>query len=189
MRSCRPYADRMSDGTVRSHTQGVGPDRILAATGRMPDDWYAELDAAGGQHLGHTAIAAWLVEQGVDGWWAQGVAIGYEQARGLRIPGQRSDGTFAVSASRQLPGEREAVLDRVLPVVTAALGFDPTSQSRGGKRPSVRWTFPDRESVLLNTEDGPGPGTVRISVQRERLTGPERMPDAKAELQQLLAGL
>ena len=60
MRSCRPYADRMSDGTVRSHTQGAGPDRILAATGRMPDDWYSELDAAGGQHLGHTAIAAWL---------------------------------------------------------------------------------------------------------------------------------
>jgi hypothetical protein len=112
-----------------------------------------------------------------------------DQAPHAGIPGQRSDGTFAVSASRQLPGEREAVLDRILPVVIAALGFDPTSQSRGGKRPSARWTSPDRESVLLNTEDGPKPGTVRVSLQRERLTGPERMPDAKAELQQLLAGL
>lgn len=179
----------MTDGTVRSHTQGAGPERIFESTGKYPDDWHVELDAAGGQRLGHTAIAAWLVEHGVDRWWAQGVAIGYEQARGLRIPGQRSDGTFAVSASRQIPGEREAVLDRILPAVTAALGFDPTSQSRGGKRPSARWTFPERASVLLTTEDGPKPGTVRVSVQRERLTGPERMPDAKAELQRLLAEL
>ncbi|WP_284732906.1 hypothetical protein [Curtobacterium aurantiacum] len=43
--------------------------------------------------------------------------------------------------------------------------------------------------MLLTTEDGPRPGTVRIWVQRERLTGPERMPDAKAELQRLLATL
>lgn len=81
------------------------------------------------------------------------------------------------------------MLDRIVPVFTAALGSAPTSGRRGGKRPSARWTFPDRESVLLTTEDGPRPDTVRISVQRERLTGPERMPDAKAELQRLLAGL
>lgn len=43
--------------------------------------------------------------------------------------------------------------------------------------------------MLLTTEDGPRPDTVRIAVQRERLTGPERMLDAKAELQGLLAGL
>jgi len=189
MRTTGSYAVRMTDGTVRSHTQGMAPERVLEATGRTPDDWYALVDAADGRTIGHTAIAAWLVEQGVDPWWAQGVTIGYEQSRGLRVPGQRSDGTFAVSASRQVPGEREAVLDRIVPVVTHALGFAPTSQSRGGKRPSARWTFPDRESVLVNTEDGSRPGTVRVSAQRERLTGPERMADAKAELRALLAGL
>jgi hypothetical protein len=179
----------MTDGTVRSHAQGMAPDRVLAATGKSPDEWHALIDTADGATIGHAAIASWIVDQGVEPWWAQGITIGYEQARGLRIPGQRTDGTFAVSASRQVPGEREAVLDRIVPVFTAALGSTPTSERRGGKRPSARWTFPDRESVLLNTEDGPKPDTVRISVQRERLTGPERMPDAKAELQQLLAGL
>ncbi|WIB76852.1 hypothetical protein DEJ28_14510 [Curtobacterium sp. MCPF17_002] len=179
----------MTDGTVRSHSQGMAADRVLAATGRSPDDWYERMDAVSGRTIGHAAIAAWLIEQGVEPWWAQGVTIGYEQARGLRIPGQRSDGSFAVSASRQVPGEREAVLDVIVPQCTAAFGFAPTSESRGGKRPSARWTFPDRESVLLNTEDGSRADTVRISVQRERLTGPERMSDAKAELQGLLAGL
>jgi len=189
MRSHHPYDVGMTDGTVRSHAQGMAADKVLAATGRTPEDWYARIDAADGRTIGHPAIATWLVDQGVDSWWAQGVTIGYEQARGLRIPGQRSDGSFAVSASRQVPGEREAVLDDLVPVFIDALGFPPTSESRGGKRPSARWTFPDRESVLLNTEDGSRAGTVRIAVQRERLTGPERMPDAKAELQGLLAGL
>lgn len=189
MRSHHPYDVGMTDGTVRSHAQGMAADKVLAATGKTPEDWYARIDAADGRTIGHPAIATWLIDQGVDSWWAQGVTIGYEQARGLRIPGQRSDGSFAVSASRQVPGEREAVLDDVVPVFIDALGFPPTSESRGGKRPSARWTFPDRESVLLNTEDGSRAGTVRIAVQRERLTGPERMPDAKAELQGLLAGL
>ncbi|NQX24916.1 hypothetical protein [Curtobacterium sp. VKM Ac-2852] len=179
----------MADGTVRSHAQGMAPDRVLAATGKKPDEWHALIDRADGATIGHAAIASWLIGQGVEPWWAQGITIGYEQARGLRIPGQRTDGTFAVSASRQVPGEREAVLDRIVPVFTAALGSTPTSERRGGRRPSARWTFADRESVLLNTEDGPKPDTVRISVQRERLAGPERMPDAKAELQQLLATL
>jgi hypothetical protein len=189
MRSHRPYDGRMTDGTVRSHAQGMGADNVLAATGRTPDDWYARIDEIDGRTIGHAAIAAWLVEQGVEPWWAQGVTIGYEQARGLRVPGQRSDGSFAVSASRQVPGERETVLDGVMPVFTTAFGFAPTSERRGGKRPSARWTFPDRESVLLTTEDGSRAGTVRIAVQRERLTGPERMPEAKAELQDLLAAL
>ncbi|PZE85387.1 hypothetical protein DEJ00_17840 [Curtobacterium sp. MCLR17_039] len=167
----------------------MAPDRVLAATGKKPDDWHALIDRADGATIGHAAIASWLIGRGVEPWWAQGITIGYEQARGLRIPGQRADGTFAVSASRQVPGEREAVLDRIVPVFGAALGSTPKSERRGGRRPSARWTFDDRESVLLNTEDGPKPDTVRISVQRERLAGPERMPDAKAELQQLLATL
>ncbi len=131
----------MTDATVRAHAQGMAPDRVTAATGRAPDDWYALLDAADGRTIGHTAIAAHLVRVGVDPWWAQGIAIGYEQSRGLRIPGQRSDGTFAVSASRQVPGEREAVLDRIVPLCSDVFGFAPTSERRGGKRPSARWTF------------------------------------------------
>ncbi|PZE83309.1 hypothetical protein [Curtobacterium sp. MCBD17_032] len=179
----------MTDDVVRSHARGIPADRVLAATGAAPDDWYDRLDGDGGRTIGHTAIAAWLVGQGVDPWWAQSVAVGYEQSRGLRVPGQRADGTFAVSASRQVDGDRETVLDRAVVVASAALGHDPTSERRGGKRPSARWTSADRESVLVTTEDGPRPGTVRLSATRERLTGPERMPEAKAALRDLLAAV
>lgn len=52
-----------------------------------------------------------------------------------------------------------------------------------------RWTLPNRESVAVWTEPGARPDTVRVAVARERLTGPDRMTDAKAELKAMLADL
>ena len=34
------------------------------------------------------------------GWWAQGITVEYERARGLRAPGSGRDGLFSVGASR-----------------------------------------------------------------------------------------
>lgn len=79
------------------------------ATGRDWDAWFALLDAWGGSGQSHTRIARWLVEEhSVPGWWAQTVTVGYEQARGLRVPGQASDGRFRANASKtvNVPVER-----------------------------------------------------------------------------------
>jgi len=87
---------RVTDGSVREHT------------GRDYAGWFALLDDWKGSDRTHTEIAAWLVrEQGVAGWWAQTVTVAYEQARGLRVPGQKKDG-FAVSLSKTVdaPVER-----------------------------------------------------------------------------------
>jgi hypothetical protein len=176
----------MTDETIRGHGDQMSGDRVLAATGRTPEEWYAVLDERGATTWGHSAIAAWVLEQGVDGWWAQGVTIGYEQARGLRIPGQRSDGTFAVSASRTVSGDPDPVLDAAIALFSET--FAPTSESRKAKRRYARWTFPDRESVLVTTEPAAA-GKARVSAERGRLAGPERIPDAKAELQELVARL
>lgn len=43
-------------------------------------------------------------------WWAQGVAIAFEHQTGLRVPGESSTGTFQVSVSRTLIGDRDEVL-------------------------------------------------------------------------------
>jgi hypothetical protein len=51
----------------------------------------------------HAEIARWLVtEHEVDSWWAQSVTVGYEQARGMRAPGQQSDGYYRLTALKQL---------------------------------------------------------------------------------------
>ncbi|OOC53921.1 MULTISPECIES: DUF4287 domain-containing protein [Nocardiopsis] len=87
---------RIPDGSVRERT------------GRDYAGWFALLDAWGATGRTHTEIAAWLVqEHDVPDWWAQTVTVAYEQARGLRVPGQKKDG-FAVSASKtvDVPVER-----------------------------------------------------------------------------------
>ena len=46
-------------------------------------------------------IAQWLTDQhGVSAWWAQKIAVEYEQERGVRDPGAGPDGTFAAGASK-----------------------------------------------------------------------------------------
>ena len=45
------------------------------------------------------------------GWWAQSVAVAYEQDTGRRVKGQVADGTFEVSATRTLPGTMDEVFE------------------------------------------------------------------------------
>ena len=57
---------------------------ITKATNRPWDDWVAALDAAGAREMNHGDIAKQalkLMPEPVEqkGWWAQGVAIAYEQ--------------------------------------------------------------------------------------------------------------
>ena len=81
----RPYSDEV----------------IRRNTGRDWDQWFALLDEWGAAERPHPEIARWIAEaHAVPGWWAQGVTVAYEQARGRRVPGQRCDGDFSVSASK-----------------------------------------------------------------------------------------
>lgn len=76
-------------------------ESIRERTGRSWDAWFATLDAWGAAQRTHTEIARWLVtEHQVAGWWAQSITVGYEQARGMRAPGQQSDGYFSASGSK-----------------------------------------------------------------------------------------
>jgi len=98
-----PVAD--APGARRPYSDEV----VRANTGRTWDEWFALFDAWGGAQRPHPEIARWLVEEhGVGGWWAQGVTVGYEQARGLRDPGQRRGGLYEVNASKTVavPVER-----------------------------------------------------------------------------------
>jgi uncharacterized protein DUF4287 len=83
---------------------GVTEEASRQKTGHGLDHWFAVLDAFGAMGKGHTATAAYLYdEHGVPGWYAQGIALAYERARGLRAPNQTCDGTFQVSVSKTVP--------------------------------------------------------------------------------------
>jgi hypothetical protein len=78
---------------------------IKKGSGKTWDEWFALLDAWGGNEKTHAEIARYISEElGVDGWWAQGVTVGYERARGRRVVNQTSAGFVAnVSKTFSMP--------------------------------------------------------------------------------------
>lgn len=91
---------------------GISDESVLKKTGHGLDHWFGVLDAFGAAAKGHTATAAHLYsEHGVPGWYAQGITVAYERARGLREVNQSCKGTFQVSVSRTVPAAVAEVVD------------------------------------------------------------------------------
>ncbi len=76
-------------------------DAVVKATGKGWDDWVDIIEGWGDKSHDHPAIATRLAaEHGLDGWWSQSVTVGYERIVGIRLPYQRSDGTFTAGKSK-----------------------------------------------------------------------------------------
>ena len=81
----------------------MSDEAVLRGTGKSWDEWFVLLDAWGGTTHTHPEIARHLYETyGINGWWAQGVTVGYERARGMRALHERPDG-FSASVSKTFP--------------------------------------------------------------------------------------
>lgn len=161
--------------------------KLRSATGKTRGEWFALLDAENAATWTHADIADWLHrEHGVAGWWAQGITVAYEQARGIRLPGQQSDGSFAAGASKTVDEELPTALDSVITLVSDHFGLEPTAISHSAKHPTARWNLPDGTGVLATLSPGPI-GSVRrcrIALTRLRLD-PDRLDAEK----QLLRGI
>lgn len=173
---------------------------IAAATGRDWDDWVAALDAAGAGERTHAAIAELaisLMPESLEnsGWWAQGVAIGYEQHHGLRVPGQRSDGTFHASASRTLPGPAAEAMQAWRRLVDARADFDgasaeaPPTTSETAKRLHWRVRLDDGTRAGVSVEPVGDGDRARLAMQHERLGSPADVDRWKQFWKGLLAEL
>jgi hypothetical protein len=164
------YVPRMSDDAVRR------------ATGRDWNEWFALLDNWGAADHEHKAIATWLVsEHGAPGWWAQGITVEYERARGLRSPGSGRDGLFSVGASRTI----------AVPVERLYAAFvDPELRERWlpGARVRERKLLPHR-SARFDWEDGAtrlvvgfddrGPAKSQVALSHERVPDAEVAAELK----------
>lgn len=113
----RQLIEKSEPAARKRKPQTISPTRpsdesVRAATGRTLTAWFARLDKWGAKDKKHGEIARWLSEdEGVAGWWAQSVTVAYEQERGLRAPGQRSDGTYGVSASKTIEVDVDDLFD------------------------------------------------------------------------------
>lgn len=95
-------------------TASTSEARIRQKTGHGLDHWFGVLDAFAAVEKGHSAAARHLLDaHGVDGWYAQGITVAYERARGVRAVNQRSDGAFEVSVSKVIAGDVHSIIRRM----------------------------------------------------------------------------
>src|SRR5262245_35375739 len=160
----------------------VADERVVAATGLGWRDWFELLDGWNATSRTHTEIARWLMEEhGVPGWYSQSLTVGYEQARGLRAPGQRGDG-FAAGASKTVSVrvERlveaftdESLRERWIP------GADLRVRTATAPR-TARYDWEDGSTrVIVGFEDA-GEAKSRVALSHERLPDADSADEMKA---------
>jgi hypothetical protein len=178
--------------TVPGFRPPYSDEVIRSNTGRTWDEWFALLDAWGAMERPHPEIARWVNEEhGVPGWWAQGVTVAYEQARGLRAPGQRRGGQFEVNASRTVavPVERlyeafadPAVRERWLP--GAAVEVRTARPAR-----SIRANWDDGSTRLLIAFTARGESKSQVALTHERVPDAGTADKLKAFWRERMAAL
>jgi hypothetical protein len=150
---------------------GMSDDALVRGSGRPIAEWLRILDDWGGTAHTHTEMARWLVaEHGIGGWWAQGVTVAYERARGMRAMHQRPDG-YSVSVSRTIG----APAAEVRAAFTSAarrrrwLPDAPMRQRRTTAAASARfdWAEPSSRVVVLLTPKGEA--RTQVTVTHEKL--------------------
>ena len=173
-------------------------ESLRRSTGRDRHEWFALLDEWGAVGRPYREIAGWLTgEHGVSRWWAQKLIVEYEQARGVRQPGVRPDGTFSVGVSRAIaaPVDRAfaafvdpAIRERWLPGVALR-----QRTAEGGR--SARFDWEDGATGISVAFDALGESRSQVAVEHERLRGPAAVDRSRAfwaerlgELKTLLEG-
>ena len=109
----------------------------------------------------------------MDAWWSQHVTVAYEQARGIREPGQRQDGSFEASVSRTVALDPVAALEAIADVVVAELDVEPLARNVSARHPTARFHLDGSEFLLA----GSSPSTT--GARRSRSRG-DACPTARA---------
>ena len=178
---------RSSDAEPPESDQGM-----RRATGRGREGWFAALDAWGAAGRPYREIADWLTdEHDLSTWWAQKLIVEYEEARGLRPPGIRPDGTFTVGVSKTVavPVERlfAAFVDPELREhwLPGAVMRERTSQP--GRSARFDW---EGGATRINVGfDAKGDAKSQVGLEHERLPDPEAAEKAKAYWRERLVAL
>ena len=162
--------------TDRADRSGRSEVGVRRATGRGYAEWFDALDTWGAPGRPYGEIAGWLTgTHRISDWWAQKLIVEYEEARGLRPPGIRRDGTFEVGATKTVavPVARlfaafvdTDVRERWLPAATMRQGTTQPERS-------VRFDWDDGPSRVVASFSAIGEAKSQVAVQHARL------PDAR----------
>jgi len=161
---------------------GISTAAVQAKTGKGWSEWFALLDKAGAANWPHKEIARFLHEQECGDWWSQMVAVGYEQARGLRARHQTADG-FTAGASKTVAA----------PVATVFRAWtDARSRARwlpdaagvtirsATENNSLRVVWTDGTSNIVVQFYPKGAAKSQVTIERRKLTSAKEVSQVKA---------
>ena len=186
-------------------TPGISEEKFVKKTGHGFDHWFAVLDRFGAVEKGHTAAARHLFEaHGVDGWYAQGITVAFERARGVREVNQRCDGAYEVSVSKTVAGDAAAVAraledaqvraklktpdDTLVPALAAALAAPKSKgfviRPDGLGRFRYKWGDTTVQFYVV-----PKPGKVSVTVTNMNLPGSGAVEERRSIWREFLNSL
>jgi len=141
-------------------------ETIEQATGRSWTEWLVWFKEHGAETMSHSEIADLVYSElkgkvESAGWWSQSVTVAYEQSTGQREPGQRNDGSFEISVSKTVLGERKKVFEKY------AKELSRISKFGGKKIENVRISVTPKRNYWKC--DLPGHGKVEWSFEEKTL--------------------
>ena len=153
----------------------MSEEAIAKGTGKGWDDWFRIIDAWDGTSHTHTEIARYVNgEHGIAGWWAQGVTVGYERARGMRAMNQRPGEGFEVSVSKTVDMPPLEAWRAFVEPKRRAAWLDLPLRRRTGTRTmgrSARFDVPSEGTRVNVLFDPKGEDRCVVTVTHVKLTG------------------
>jgi hypothetical protein len=185
--------DRNAAATERLTAAGppMSDESIRQATGKSWDEWYAVLDAWGGTQHTHTEIARYVSEEhGVDGWWSQGVTVGYERARKMRRKYERPDG-FSITATKTVAVPVDVLSEAFADDVERKRWLPEVSLTLRTEQPgkSARFDYEDGTTRVNVWFIDTGESKSTVSMSHERLADADDAETMKAMWKDRLAEL
>jgi len=149
-------------------------EEIRRRTGRGWEEWFDLLDQWGAEERTHREIARWVAEQqDIDplAWNAQAVAGSFELARGLRVPGERADGTFTITVSRMVAVPVDRLYDAIVDASLRARWLDDgrLRERTATRAKSARFDWGDGETRVNIGFEAAGEGKSRVALEHVRL--------------------
>ena len=146
---------------------GMADALVKEKTGRTWEQWVRALDKHEAERMSHRDIAV-LVRSTykVQDWWSQMVTVGYERIKGLRVRGQRRDGTYEASKSRTFDLPVGELFDAWADAAVRKRWLDAAgAKVRSATKPkAMRIAWPDGTVVIVGfTPKGSAKSSVAIA--------------------------
>lgn len=178
----------------RHMTKPMNTEAIEAGTGASWGEWVKFLDGINARELTHKQIAEKVHERGATHWWAQTVAVAYEQHIGRRLPGQDDKGDFAVSVTKTFGSSMDATLDAWIKIVWGRTEFnDVPIKGVGEISKTDKWRYwravlGDNSHVVVTIYEKV-PAKVGFTITHERLKSDEAVELWRAYWKEFLTNL